>query len=191
MSVPSAHFPVPRTRTETGPPSSSLRLGIRGGGGMVVEGGGGWRGTQPVEGQQRAERVWARRVRLAEPKRRSSVGGRRRGLWHCQQGWVACSPRNALTEDGPDLKVQARLPCRPVAQGPVSSGRPGPCCIRGEKGGSVGPVRPLLPGGAVQFSLTCQRSNSARAFVRLFFFVSRASVCCSTAATPTHTQTQW
>lgn len=45
------------------------------------------------------------------------------------------------------------------------------------EGESVGPVWPLLPGVAVQFSLTCHDPNSARAFVPSFFlsFVSRAS----------------
>lgn len=129
---------------------------------------------QPVEGQ-RAERVWARRVCDWRNQKDGQCRGVDDGDWHCQQGWGACSPKNALTEDGPDLKVQARLPCHPVAQGPVSSGRLGPCCIRCEKGGSVGPDRPLLPGVAVQFSLTCHDPNSARAFVPSFFlsFVSR------------------
>lgn len=148
---------------------------------------------QPVEGQ-RAERVWARRVCDWRNQKDGQCRGVDDGDWHCQQGWGACSPKNALTEDGPDLKVQARLPCHPVAQGPVSSGRPGPCCIRCEKGGSVGPVWPLLPGVAVQFSTHLSRSQFRPSVCSLFFFclLSRAPpVCCSTAATPTHTQTQW
>lgn len=193
VSVPSAHFPVPGTRTsrtETGPPSSSLRLGIRGGGG-----GGGWRGS-PSSWKGKERNACGRAVcATGGTKKDGQCRGVDDGDWHCQQGWGACSPKNALTEDGPDLKVQAHLPCHPVAQGPVSSGRPGPRCIRCEKGGSVGPVRPLLPGVAVQFSLThLSRSQFRPSVCSLFFFclLSRAPpVCCSTAATPTHTQTQW
>lgn len=78
VSVPSAHFPVPGTRTsrtETGPPSSSLRLGIRVV--VAVEGG----GEAPARGRAKGgTRVGAPCVRLAEPKRRSVSGGRRQGL---------------------------------------------------------------------------------------------------------------
>lgn len=139
VSVPSAHFPVPGTRTsrteqrpapvvqsETRNPGRWWRWRVEG-------------KPQPVEGQ-RGERVWARRVCDWRNQKDGQCRGVDDGDWHCQQGWGACSPKNALTEDGPDLKVHARLPCHPVAQGPVSSGRPGPCCIRCEKGGSVGPV---------------------------------------------------
>lgn len=157
VSVPSAHFQCPVVQSETRNPGWWWRWRVEG-------------KPQPVEGQ-RAERVWARRVCDWRNQKDGQCRGVDDGDWHCQQGWGACSPKNALTEDGPDLKVQARLPCHPVAQGPVSSGRPGPCCIRCEKGGSVGPVWPLLPGVAVQFSLTCHDPNSARAFVPSFFFV--------------------